>query len=391
MEPEKVKVGLFTFGISMILIGTIYILNLYTNIPIIKNFYLLWPLYLIMLGLEFIITRLIYDRRKKYVHLSPSVSSIILVVLILSATFLWQHIPDLNKTPELFSNIDYYKYDVKESYDSGPLELKDVSAIKLDNTMGRIEIKDSADGKLHVSALIMVRTNDEAKAKEYTKDAVKITQDTTTTIETKRMYDDSHILGSITVDYTIQMPKNMALKIINSFGSINVSGLNGLLSITNKNGSTDVSNIKGDVTISNSLGSIHIGKILGKVIVSNTNGSIIAADIDGDARLTSTLGKITVQGINGNIFAHTTNGEIILSTIAGGIDASTTFGAILATLTALDNVTLDAQTRFGSIIASDFNQQAVEDKNISKLIKTLGSGERKILLKTNNGSITIRK
>lgn len=391
MEPQKRKVGLFTFGITLILIGTVYIVNLYTNIPIIKDLYLLWPIFLIMLGLEFIITKLIYDRKKEYVRLSPSVLSIFLVVLILGVTFLWQHIPDLKKVPELFANIDYYKYNVNEPYDSGAIELKDVSTIKLDNTMGLIEVKDSADGKLRVSAMIKVRTNDEAKAREYSKDAVKITQGTNTTIETKRMYDESHILGSITVDYTIQMPKNITLTIINSFGSINVSGLKGALSITNKNGTTYISNIEGDVNISNSFGSIVIGKIMGNVVANNTNGSVIATEINGEAHLTSAFGKIAAQSINGNLFAHTKNGEIVLSTIVGDIDAATSFGAITVTLATLDNVALDAQTRFGSIIASDFNLQPEKDTTTSKLIKILGNNNRKIQLKTNNGSITIRK
>ena len=83
------KVGLFTLGIILILCGTFMLLNRYTNFSLPDDIYLLWPVFLILLGLEFIFTKLWYDVRKTDVYLSPSGISIFLAILLLLFSSIW--------------------------------------------------------------------------------------------------------------------------------------------------------------------------------------------------------------------------------------------------------------------------------------------------------------
>ena len=66
------KVGLFTLGIILILCGTFMLLNRYTNFSLPDDIYLLWPVFLILLGLEFIFTKLWYDVRKRMFICPPA-------------------------------------------------------------------------------------------------------------------------------------------------------------------------------------------------------------------------------------------------------------------------------------------------------------------------------
>jgi len=428
MQPRKRKVGLITFGLSLILIGAFYLLEQYTNITLSNDLYLLWPIFLILLGLEFIITKFIYDRKEEEVLLSPSILSIVLIILILGVTAFWRHFPEIKDFPRMLSrNVDYYRYKTSESFDSGTIILDEVETISVNNTMGDITVKASPDNTLSVKAQITVRSDDEERAREYAKNAIKITKGVHTSIETERIYDTSNIVGSVSVDYTILVPREVDLRIENNFGAIQVSGIKGDVTSINRNGATTITNIDGDVEAESSFGPITIERVTGKVDADNKNGKIRAweigdttkltnsfgeiearhingdltadtkngtvevEDIKGDADLTSSFGRISAATVAGNVSATNRNGNIELSDITGNIDCDTSFGSIVWKTDFVDNTHIEASSRLGEIVADDFSIPVKKETTTSKISHTLGSGDRKVVLKTSNGSITIEK
>lgn len=427
MEPVKRKVGLITLGLHLIFIGSAYLMNQYTNVSLFKDLYLLWPVFLIMLGLEFIITKFVYDRKGQEVHLSPSILSILTIVIILGLTAVWRHIPDLKNISFNMNSGDFYRHTITENFELEPIALENGESITVNNTMGRIDIKPSTDNRLSIKAKIQARTNDEERAREYIQDAISIQEGAQTLIETKRMYDESRIIGSITVDYTILVPKKIHLKVENNFGDIIIADIQGNVSTINKNGDSRISSIGGNVNIQSSFGRVIAEDISGNVTAENKNGEISTAFIDGNAVLETSFGDIKAENVTGDLTADTKNGDIEAYIIGGSaylvnsfgriscnnirgnvmaenkngnidvknatenIKAETSFGSISWSTSDLENVDLDAQTRFGNIDGDSFDLPVEKGTTTSRLKETFGTGNRKVWLKTSNGSITIKK
>jgi type VI protein secretion system component Hcp len=427
MEPVKRKVGLISLGLHLILIGSFYLMNQYTDLSLFKDLYLLWPLFLIMLGLEFIITKFVYDMKGQEVQLSPSILSILTIVIILGLTAVWRHIPNLKNITFHMNSGDFYRHTITESLELEPIPLENGESITVNNTMGRIDIKPSADDRLSIKAKIQARTNDEERAREYIQNAISVQEGTHTLIETKRMYDESRIIGSITVDYTILVPKKVHLKVENNFGDIVITDIQGDVSTVNKNGDTRLSAIAGNVTVQSSFGRVMAEDISGDVKAENKNGEIstafigghavletsfgdikaknvtgdLTADtkngdieayiIGGNAYLVNSFGHISCNNIQGNVMAENKNGNINVENAAESIKAETSFGSISWTTPDLENVELDAQTRFGNIDGDSFDLPVEKGTTTSRLKETFGTGSRKVWLKTSNGSITIKK
>jgi len=402
-------------------------MNQYTDVSLFKDLYLLWPVFLIMLGLEFIFTKFIYDRRGQDVQLSPSFLSILTIVIILGLTAVWRYIPDLKNITFHMNNEDFYRHTITESFELEPIPLENGESITVNNTMGRIDIKPSTDGRLSIKAKIEARTNDEERAREYIQNAISVQEGVHTLIETKRMYDESRIIGSITVDYTILVPKKIHLKVENNFGDIIIANIQGNISTINKNGDIIIRSIAGDVNIQSSFGRVIAEDISGAVKAENKNGEISIAFIDGhavletsfgdiqaenvtgdltaetkngdieayiiggNASLVNSFGHISCNNIRGNVMAENRNGHIDVENAAENIKAETSFGSISWSTSDLENVDLDVQTRFGNIDGDSFNLHVEKGTTTSRLKETFGTGTRKVWLKTSNGSITIKK
>ena len=78
------RVGRVTFGITLVLIGVLIILQLFLDIQIVKYVTMFWPVILIILGIE-----VIYYSKKEYLDIKYDAAGIILtfIVLIVASIF----------------------------------------------------------------------------------------------------------------------------------------------------------------------------------------------------------------------------------------------------------------------------------------------------------------
>lgn len=187
-----------------------------------------------------------------------------------------------------------------------------------------------------------------------------------------------------------------------------------------------------DLTLSTSDGAIDVANITGTVEARTSDGSIEARDIDGDTRLRTSDGSITGARIKAQTLdCHTSDGRILLSDIvAASLTADSSDGSITIQILNADNTnvraidgtirieytpdapkalnvsatasdgsitlvtppgvsaTIDAGTNDGSI-ETDL-PITIQGKVGKSLQGTVGGGEGRIHLRTNDGSITIR-
>lgn len=426
MENQKKKIGYLTFGITMILTGIFYILDRFTSLHFF-NAYILWPLFLIILGLEFLITKFIYDRKNENIQIVPGIIPIVLVIVILGVTALYRHAPTPKDISDFFSIKDYYKFKVYESYDSGKLPAKNVQSLTIDNVMGKVNIQPSSDSNISVKAQISVRSIDKEHAKMYARNAIKINQGSHALIETKRMYDESHILGSIVIDYTITVPYYVNVVVNSSSGEVKVSNMGANVTVQNKNSDVSINKIAGDVNVDNSYGNVTINQVNGKVQTINKNGKIqisiagenvtastsfgdiivnhvtqnlsadtkngeiLANDIEGNAQLNTVFGDISCSNIPGNATATDKNGDIRITNVKKNISAETSMGSIYMTTSSLNNTQINLKSDSGTIDCKSFKLPLESTSASIKSSYTFGNPNRKIDIKTSNGSIIINK
>jgi hypothetical protein len=159
------------------------------------------------------------------------------------------------------------------------------------------------------------------------------------------------------VDFEIRMPKTLDARLSSVNGRITVRGL----ASRTRAGTTN--------------GSIRCEKIAGSLKATTTNGTIDARDLD--------TVETEVKSVNGSTL-------VALSACPPGECAvKTVNGSVTVFLPESPSVDVEAKTVSGSV-RSDFPIEGEERKR-RKLSGRLGSGELRLVLKTVNGSIALRK
>jgi hypothetical protein len=128
------------------------------------------------------------------------------------------------------------------------------------------------------------------------------------------------------------------------------------------------------------------------VRLSNTNGRIDVTGVKGEARLSTTNGEIAARDLGGKVDASTTNGEIELELLAlgGPIDAETTNGGVRIRLPADAKASLSASCTNGGIEVDGLSVEEIE-KSRRRLEARLNGGGTRIEVSTTNGGITFAR
>jgi len=112
------------------------------------------------------------------------------------------------------------------------------------------------------------------------------------------------------LDFTLQVPRSMALVLDAMNADIIVDGVNG---------SVDANVIQGEVTVSGA-GAVKVNSATGTVLVDGAVGSVDAATAAGDIRLVNVAGDVQAESAGGDI--------VILNSTAASVDVGTVGGRI---------------------------------------------------------------
>jgi len=218
---------------------------------------------------------------------------------------------------------------------------------------------------------------------------------------------------SVSLDVTLPTKTSLALE--TSDGAVHITSVTGEINAKTSDGSIEVEGLNGNVNLKTSDGGITCSRIDAKTLNLHTS--------DGSIKLTqATLGTGEIQTSDGNvtlgevrsdslslrtsdgsircrnftaarITCHTSDGSIEVefspdTPKALNLNATTSNGSITFTGPPGLSAGIEANTDDGSINTS--LPITVEGKIGKSLHGTIGAGEGKIYLKTNDGSITIR-
>jgi hypothetical protein len=119
-----------------------------------------------------------------------------------------------------------------------------------------------------------------------------------------------------------------AVRLNNSFGSIELDGANGNSSVNDNNGSVQVSDVKGTLEVRNRFGSITMKDIQGAATITGGNGAV-ALNNAASASITTSFGGVEARNIRGDLTIRDNNGNVDVSGVGGAADITNSFGNVI--------------------------------------------------------------
>lgn len=320
------------------------------------------------------------------------------------------------------------------------LEARGLRQLAVDNARGRIQLRESADGRVHVTAYKICRGRDEAEARDYagqtqvssvregSRHSIRVTYPRRTRTQVSwwellRGGDFSDLSRPrAEVHLLIEAPRALAFSLLSASGDIDArgafaslearaasgdivfAGLDARLhtssgdvtvlagrrvSVTTSSGDCTADSVTAAFSYESASGDLTLGAASDSVRVRTSSGDIAiqraARGLDGEA----TSGEFEVAEAGGRIRLATASGGISLGAIApfSGLEASTSSGDLTVRLPRGTRAQLDARTSSGSIDCSI--PITLEQSGRRQLAGRIGSGGPPIRLTTASGDIVV--
>lgn len=317
-----------------------------------------------------------------------------------------------------------------------------IKLLRVDNSRGRIEVRPSTDGRLHVTAIKTIRAGRQGKVEEYRRqttvgaerqgDTYAITVHYPKRIDVQIDFWDlfrSHrgdqpFITRIEVTLIIEAPRTLAVETRSVSGDAVTEGIAGMQTLSSTSGDLSVRHATSAVRVSSTSGDIVIddaphviahtasGDIdvqhVGSLVAETTSGDVQAATVgdsvsietaSGDvqvgsaprgARIHTVSGEIDLRGAAKRIVAESASGEITLGVVApfAAVDAHSTSGAVHVLLAGKPDCDVDLESTSGDLESEVGLQLLHHSRNT--LQGRLGKGGPPIRIRTASGDISVK-
>jgi hypothetical protein len=319
------------------------------------------------------------------------------------------------------------------------VEVRGFSSLEIANSRGRVDLLPSTDGRLHISALKIVRAGRHQRAQELARGivveagirgdryGVDVHYQQRRTIQIGWMdlfHFDSRAFPHYEVRITAEVPAGLPVVVRESSGDIRSEGILGPQTLKSTSGDIEVrsagdrveaSSSSGDVTaeglrrarITSVSGDLVIRQVAGPLGASTSSGSITVTDAGDSLALSSVSGDIRTdraphgfrgESSSGEVVAHGVSGRIRVGTSSGdvtiglrepmlGADVSTSSGEIHVDLDPAVRCALDMRTSSGSLdVGLPMEMSNVSRRSVTGVIR---GGRTPVVLRTASGDISV--
>ncbi len=205
------------------------------------------------------------------------------------------------------------------------------STLVAKTSLGSVTITGADVTDCTVLAEITGRAPTEEQAQELA-EQVEITLETVgNTMTVKADKPSTKHNRSISISYTITVPKQTHVECASSYGAITLGDISGKVSAKTSSGSIAAENVEGSADLDTSYGAVRCKNMSGgNLAVRTSSGAITAESIKGPAQLNTSYGSIICNGFAaGDIKLKSSSGTIRLTNASfGDCDAHTSYGSI---------------------------------------------------------------
>ncbi|MGD0308813.1 MAG: DUF5668 domain-containing protein [Acidobacteriota bacterium] len=336
-----------------------------------------WPILLILVGLGKVID---YLRQKEGVSLKVGEVFSLLFVLIIGLAI--SQIPGSAVKDMLSSSINIGGTDVflgttHEYTQEFTYPLNSETPVRIENSNGQVSVSPGSDNEIRVHLRKSVFEDDEARARQIA-DEIKVeggqegqAKALTFVLKTNRDGLSSRNYHFKT-DMDVFVPKRVQLELRNSFGGVNVSGLDGKINVQSSTGSSQQ-------------GTLEVHDCSGSFVVSNEYIEARLTSLTGNLSVTA-RGRVTVQGVKGDVDVHNEYSPVEISDIDGKVTVSDDEGSVN-----MKNVSKS--------VAIDARGSNVTVNNLQDSVRIISSHRRvyvsdvaaDVQLTSSYGSVTLKK
>ena len=155
-------------------------------------------------------------------------------------------------------------------------------------------------------------------------------------------------LNGVSSNLMFRVPAGMRVRLQNSHGNLDISGLDGTLDAENSHGSVSLLGLSGNCSVENSHGNLSakniaaatlkvfhgntsIGSAVGNVRFEGAHGDVVAEDIDGDLLINVSHMGVEVSRVTQAAKIITTHNQVKVDHVAGELSIENQHGDIEAT------------------------------------------------------------
>jgi DUF4097 and DUF4098 domain-containing protein YvlB len=317
------------------------------------------------------------------------------------------------------------------------------SEIKILSARGDINVTASEDNQIHAVVRKSVRSDSQENANRLNESTrPKFIQQGSVWLLDLTSGD----FEKASFDLDLQVPRQVALSLATRRGNVSVSQHDGNVDLTTDRGDLSADNVKGSTSLHLRHGSVSVKQITGNVQVdgevddgtvsdvsgtldfnagyngnvelshigqrlhfksvrtdlqlakldgeiSMGHGDLRASSLAGPVKLTTRSNEVHFEDVSGEVEVENRNGVVAIRPKAplGNIDISNAHGGIELDMPESAGFRLDAQSTNGNIDVNDFGVNVDNQTRDATARATVGKGGPDIRLRTDRGSIQIRK
>ncbi len=222
------------------------------------------------------------------------------------------------------------------------VEATGITGVTVENPRGLIQVRPSADGRIHIEALKLSTASESWRAQEWARDTrvetsteggryvirVRYPQRQAIRVNLWRFFQGDFDFPGVEVRLALEVPPRMPVQLQSASGNIESHDLSGLQRLSSVSGDVEVRAAGAPVDVSSTSGDIT-GAGLGRARVRTVSGDIGLDGVRGPLEARSTSGTVEASGIADSVVASTVSGDIRLDAAPRGLDAGSTSGSIL--------------------------------------------------------------
>lgn len=285
---------------------------------------------------------------------------------------------------------------------SGPARLE------LTNGSGSVRISGGQPGKVHIHAEVRVHgflfdNSEHRLADILSNPPIEQRGDTI------RVGRDGWRLHNVSIDYTIEVPRETEVEATAGSGAEELREVRGPVKLTTGSGTIHAQRVEREATLSTGSGSIEANDFGDFVRASTGSGPITLSGVKGDVRGSTGSGTIRVSGSRGRLEISTGSGSITVSDASNDVNARAASGAITIDGNPAPNCSWEMRTASGSVelivpptanflfsanaVSGGIRTEipiVVEEQSRHELRARLGNGGARVQVHTVSGDIRVR-
>ena len=202
------------------------------------------------------------------------------------------------------------------------LPIKDIKSIHIICGPGSLDVFGvETNGRIKVTATIKISGISQNMLQEFLDQHVLLSlkKRNHRAVLQSEFKNENLMKADAKIDLTVEVPKNINVKIDDGSGSIFVTGIATNLKIVDGSGSIEILMIAGPVSISDDSGKIELTDITGNIEVKDGSGMINISRVKGNVYIVDGSGSMTIKDIDGNLTITDGSGSIEIGDVTQNV------------------------------------------------------------------------